>query len=126
MKDSGSATIEPVRGPAREAAAALHDLDLLSRELADRASVARLRKLGFELGGIERIARERGRLALQLERRWILAYDRAHQRYGRAVAAVRDRVCSGCFITLPSIARPRTGDEGLMICQSCARLLYWV
>lgn len=104
----------------------LGDLDLLLREARDEASRVRLRKLGFELGGLDRLAAARARFAAAIERRWVVMYERARQRYGRGVAAVRERVCQGCFVTLPTSAafRPGTGETpGL--CASCGRVLFW-
>ena len=101
----------------------LHDLDLLLREVRDAGSRAHLAKLGFTLQGVSQIERARARVAARLERRWLSAYERALQRYGRGVVAVRERVCQGCFITLPTSAAPAEG--ALAQCESCGRLLYW-
>lgn len=101
----------------------LHDLDLLLREVRDPASRAQLARLGFALEGVSQIERARARVAARLERRWLSAYERARQRYGRGLVAVRERVCQGCFITLPTSAAP--GEGALAQCESCGRLLYW-
>ena len=103
----------------------LSDLDALSREAQDEKARARLRKLGFSLDGLPRLLTARNRLAEATDRRWIYAYERVWQRYGRGVAAVRERVCSGCFMTLPTIARPRVDSSALQLCESCGRILYW-
>jgi predicted nucleic acid-binding Zn-ribbon protein len=104
----------------------LSDLDLLLRELADPPSQSRLGKLGLEIGGRRRLEVARARLAESVERRWMVIYERARLRYGRGVAAVRGRVCQGCFMTLPTSAVPRTeAGESLGLCQSCGRILYW-
>jgi predicted nucleic acid-binding Zn-ribbon protein len=103
----------------------LSDLDLLIREAQDERARARLRKLGFALEGLPRLVALRGRMAETTDPRWMHAYERVRQRYGRGVAAVRDRVCSGCFVTLPTTARPRAESNALQICESCGRLLYW-
>lgn len=104
----------------------LSDLDLLLREVRDPDSRARLRKLGFDLGGLPRLEAARARLAAGMERRWIVLYERARRRYGRAVAAVRDRVCQGCFVTLPTSAAPRPGSgDSFGLCESCGRILFW-
>jgi predicted nucleic acid-binding Zn-ribbon protein len=102
----------------------LSDLDLLIREAQDPRARARLRKFGFEIDGLPRLLAVRARLAETTDPRWVHVYERVRQRYGRGVAAVRERVCSGCFVTLPTIARPREADS-LQICESCGRLLYW-
>ena len=103
----------------------LGDLDLLLHEVQDAESRARLRKLGFALSGLARLETARARLVGAIERRWMVAYERARQRYGRGVAAVRERVCLGCFVTLPTSATPRPGpDETPNLCASCGRILY--
>jgi predicted nucleic acid-binding Zn-ribbon protein len=104
----------------------LNDLDLLLRETTDPASRARLKKLGFGTEGIARLHAARSRAAAEAEPRWMTVYERARQRYGNAVAAVRDRVCFGCYVTLPTTARPRAVHEDpLSTCESCGRILYW-
>ncbi len=109
-----------------ESIALLADLDSMIREAQHAESRARLRKLGLDLEGLPRLMAARGRLAESIDRRWTSSYERTRQRYGRAVAAVRERVCSGCFVTLPTTARPRGGDAATpQHCESCGRLLYW-
>ncbi|OGF15306.1 MAG: hypothetical protein A2W00_06910 [Candidatus Eisenbacteria bacterium RBG_16_71_46] len=102
----------------------LHDLDLLLEEARDPELTARLRRLGFGPGDVAAIERSRMRLLAQLDARWLGSYGRALQRYGRGLAAVRDRVCLGCYITLPTSASPRTRGT-LTLCESCGRVLYW-
>jgi len=104
----------------------LADLDLLLRELADPAARARLRKFGFDVAGLSRLESARARSAAALEPRWLALYERLRLRYGRAVAAVRARVCLGCFVTLPTTARPPlSADTHLRVCENCGRIHYW-
>ena len=104
----------------------LGDLDLLLGEVRNEASRLRLRKLGFELAGLDRLGSARERLAAAIERRWMVMYERARQRYGRGVAAVRERVCQGCFVTLPTSAASQPGaGETPGLCASCGRVLFW-
>jgi hypothetical protein len=102
----------------------LHDVDLMLAEMRNPKLVARLKKLGYECGPVVALERARIRLLGQIERRWLNHYERALRRYGRAVAVVRERVCLGCFITLPTSASP-SGDEAMTLCESCGRILYW-
>jgi hypothetical protein len=102
----------------------LHDLDLMLAELRHPKSAARLKKLGFEVGPTAALERARAKLLGQMDRRWLNHYERAGKRYARAVAIVRDRVCQGCFITLPTSVSP-SADEALTLCESCGRILYW-
>lgn len=102
----------------------LQDLDLMVREFSAPGCAARLRRLGFGAPETVPLERLRARVAGALDRRWLAHYERAQQRYGRGVVAVRGRVCSGCFVTLPTSASPAAG-ETLTVCESCGRILYW-
>ena len=102
----------------------LHDLDLQLAEARHAATVARLRKLGFVPSEPALLERARHRLLAGVERRWLQHYERALQRYGRAVVGMRERVCLGCFVKLPTSAAPGAG-ELLTLCESCGRILYW-
>ena len=102
----------------------LHDLDLQLSEARHPATVARLKKLGFEPSEPAPLERARHRLFAGVERRWVQHYARALQRYGRAVVGMRERVCLGCFVTLPTSAAPGAG-ESLTLCESCGRILFW-
>jgi len=102
----------------------LHDLDLALAELRDPRCQSRLRKLGFAVEAPAPLERARARLLQDVERRWLSHYERAMRRYGKGVAVVRDRVCQGCFITLPTSVSP-AADESLTLCESCGRILYW-
>lgn len=102
----------------------LHDLDQMLGELRNPKLAARLKKLGYEIESTAPLERARAKLLAQVDRRWLNHYERALRRYGRAVAVVRERVCLGCFITLPTSAAPNA-DESLTLCESCGRILYW-
>jgi len=102
----------------------LQDLDLLLRMLGRDACRTRLRRMGFTFDAPDRLNRRRERLAARIDGRWIHAYERAASRYGRGLVSVRDRVCTGCFITLPTSSTPDTHDT-LTLCESCGRILYW-
>jgi len=102
----------------------LHDLDLQLAEARQAAHVGKLKKLGFEPGERLSLERLRARLLAGVERRWVQHYERALQRYGRGLVAMRERVCLGCFVTLPTSASPGVG-ESLTLCESCGRILYW-
>lgn len=102
----------------------LHEHDLLLREAEHAGVIERRRKLGLPPLDVGSLQRQRLRLLTAMDRRWLVQYERALQRYGRAVAAVRDRVCSGCYISMPRSAAPPV-EEPLTHCVSCGRILYW-
>jgi len=101
----------------------LHDLDLLLEEARCGGARQRTSSLGFDLAGLAALERVRARLHARLDGRWAFAYERAQRRYGRGVVAVRDRVCQGCFITLPTCAV--ASPDFLGVCESCGRILFW-
>jgi hypothetical protein len=104
----------------------LNDLDALLHEIDDPLHQTRLRKLGFEIRAAERLRPIRAKLAAGVDARWLGIYDRALARYGRGLASVRERVCTGCFLTLPTTARrPGQGEQVLTTCQGCQRILIW-
>lgn len=102
----------------------LQDLQLLEEELGDAPGRNRLRKLGLALEPHPALARARSRWDGTVDRRWLSLYQRACRRYGRGVTNVRERVCQGCHITLPTALSP-TAPDSLTVCESCGRLLYW-
>jgi predicted nucleic acid-binding Zn-ribbon protein len=102
----------------------LQEMDLAHAELGDPKNVVRLRRIGFPEPEMALLERARDRLLATMDRRWVNHYQRARDRYGRGVAVVRDRVCQGCHITLPTCAAP-SGDDPLTLCESCGRILYW-
>jgi hypothetical protein len=101
----------------------LHDLDLLLEEARDGGSRQRILSLGFRLPGAAALERARVRLHARLGCRSVHAYERAQRRYGRGVVAVRDRVCQGCFVMLPTCAV--ASPDSLAVCESCGRILFW-
>ena len=103
----------------------LHDLDQLLELVRDDERASRLRRLGYGLEGMAALECERDRLISALDRRWAALYERSHGRYGRGITTVRDRVCQGCFVTLPTSAAPPPGEAQLHRCDNCGRLLYW-
>ena len=102
----------------------IHDLDLLSMELGDSAYTSRLRRLGLEVAPFQNVDPHRAELVAALDARWRQHYERALRRYGSGVAAVRGRVCQGCFMTLPRGAAAFMVD-GVSTCEACGRILFW-
>lgn len=103
----------------------LCDLDALLELARDPEAQARLQRSGFTLEGLPLLERERAKLGTAIDRRWASQYERSLGRYGRGVTLVRERVCQGCFVTLPTSAAPPPGEAELHLCESCGRLLYW-
>lgn len=103
----------------------LHELDELLVQLRLEAQAPRWRRLGYAVGSAVVLERERERLAAAVERRWLGLYERSRRRYGHGLSGVRERVCLGCHVTLPTSAAPPPGEAQLQLCQGCGRLLLW-
>jgi predicted nucleic acid-binding Zn-ribbon protein len=122
-----SATAQPPLRRNTDTLMRLHDLDMLVRDYREVASRELLEGSGFRISGLEQLEQTRDELARTIDRHWLELYEKALRRYGRAVVPVRDRVCLGCFMTLPSSAsRPTEGSDVLLLCESCGRILYWL
>lgn len=103
----------------------LHELDQLLLQAAEPGHAARWKRMGYVLEPAPPLTRERDRLAERLDRRWLTVYERSLGRYGRGLSAVRNRVCLGCRLTLPTSAAPPPGVAQLHMCEGCGRLLLW-
>lgn len=105
----------------------LQDLDLMIRDARDPEASGEEENLGFSLKNLETLQTARARLAEQIGPRWLSLYERLSKRYGRAVVPVQDRVCLGCFVTLPtSMAPKKLEDSEIQVCENCGRILYWL
>ena len=103
----------------------LHELDQLLLQATDPERAQRWHKLGYSLEPAPPLLRDRDQLAAQLDRRWLGLYERSLARYGRGLSAVRQRVCLGCRLTLPTSSAPPPGIAQLHPCEGCGRLLLW-
>jgi hypothetical protein len=103
----------------------LHELDHVLAQASDPRRASRWRELGYRVTTPAALLRERERLAQRLDRRWLAVYERSLGRYGSGLSAVRNRVCLGCRLTLPTAAAPTPGEAHLHLCEGCGRLLYW-
>jgi predicted nucleic acid-binding Zn-ribbon protein len=122
-----SAISQPPLRRKTDALIQLHDLDMLLRDYGETASREALEESGFRISGLEALERTRDELARTVDRRWLDLYERALRRHGRAIVPVKNRVCLGCFITLPSSASPPAEDDDEpRVCESCGRILYWL
>jgi predicted nucleic acid-binding Zn-ribbon protein len=103
----------------------LQDLDTLIRETSDPARVRELEAMGFAVGGVEKLRASREKLTRQIEKRWLLVYDRVSNKYGRAVVPVEDRTCLGCLMNLPAqVFSEVAAEKGIQLCENCGRILY--
>lgn len=109
-----------------------HEIVRLGGELADaaraqeRVNVEARGRLATAEARLATVRADRERLAPRCGPELLARYEalrRAHG--GRAVAAVRDRVCQGCHVTLTSGAWQHASTAtDLPLCDNCGRILY--
>ena len=104
----------------------LNDLELLIKEVEEAASQEVEKDLGFKVTKRDELFAIRQKIRDAIRRDTLDRFDRAWQRYGRALAPVSNGVCCGCFERLPTSLTPTTeADAQTKTCPYCARILYW-
>ena len=82
--------------------------------------------MGFDVRGLNLLVAARDKLRGEIPRKWLVLYERLASHYGRAVVPVEDRICLGCFMTLPTSATPLSAEnDDPSLCENCGRILYW-
>ncbi|HNR14946.1 MAG TPA: hypothetical protein PKJ77_10180 [Thermodesulfobacteriota bacterium] len=105
----------------------LQDLDEMISESENAELLEEQQKLGFEIRGLEKLKEAREELLRKLPEDIYNHYQKIRKRYGRAIAPVRENICLGCFITIPTaLANKNIGNLDLRNCENCGRFLYWV
>lgn len=109
--------------PALEQIIILQDLDLMIREMSDKKTKTKLKKIGFEIDEAETLKQAREELAAKIDRTLLGAYHRLMDRYPRAVVPVKKGICLACFIKQPT--QFSSADiEKVLFCYQCKRILY--
>jgi len=100
---------------------ALQDIDNMILDNAEE------QELGFKTEGMEKMQHMRHDVAAQIDLPMLRTYERLHQRYRRAVVPVKDEICLGCFVKLPTSLSTK-GKENVVVfrCENCGRILYWL
>jgi len=107
---------------------ALQDVDEMIRETRDPEQADRMAGMGFKMQNLEALEASRQKLVAQIEPRNLALYERVAKRFGRAVVPVQDRVCLGCFMSLPTqdIGVEKQSETRVRTCENCGRILYWL
>lgn len=99
---------------------ALQDLDIMIRDIDE------VKQIGFEVSGKDKLEKARSGLAKKLNKPLLFRYENLKKRYKRAIAPVKDDVCLGCFMRIPtSLFTGGRRDEEVRNCEGCGRILYW-
>jgi len=103
------------------------DLELMIRDAEDPARMKQEASLGFEVGGLEALKKRLSDLEIEISKKDIRHYRRVGRKYERAVVLVIDKICHGCFQSLPTSRTRQVSDEGpLPTCENCGRILLWL
>jgi hypothetical protein len=99
---------------------ALQDLDTMLKDIED------VKALGFEVAGKEKLQAARDELVKKINKPLLSVYNKLKIRYKRSIVPVKDDVCLGCFMCVPTqlITRGRS-DQEVILCEGCGRILYW-
>jgi predicted nucleic acid-binding Zn-ribbon protein len=105
----------------------LQDLDIMIREMQDPAFQKTQEQMGFRLQALEKLQTARERLAETIDKPDLRLYDRIAKKHDHGIVPVAERICLGCYMTLPTSAgRVSSQPEHLLTCENCGRILYWL
>lgn len=100
---------------------ALQDIDIMLRDIDE------VKELGFEVGGRDKLQEARDELARRISKPLLYGYEKLRKRYRRAIVPVKDDVCLGCFMRIPtSLSTRGRSDQDVLSCEGCGRILYWI
>lgn len=99
---------------------ALQDLDVMITDIDE------VKQIGFEVEGRVKLEEARSELAKKLSKPLFYNYENLRKRYKRAIVPVKDDVCLGCFMRIPTSLMTRgRSDQEVINCEGCGRILYW-
>lgn len=87
---------------------ALQDIDNMVTDSSEE------KELGFQTGGLGDLQAIREEVAAKIGAPMLRTYERLHLRYRRAVVPVKDEICLGCFIKLPTSLSTK-GKENVVV-----------
>ena len=98
----------------------LQDLDVMITD------IDQVRQIGFKVAGKEKLEEARSELVQKLSKSLLYNYENLRKRFKRAIVPVKDDICLGCFMRIPTslITRGRS-DQDVINCEGCGRVLYW-
>lgn len=107
--------------------ATYQDLELMIQEAQDPKLIGQEKSFGFDVAGLDQLKDRLETLANEISKPDLRNYQRVRSKYDRAVVLVIDKICHGCFQTLPTSCTRVVQEEGpLPTCESCGRILLWL
>ncbi|MDH7500570.1 MAG: C4-type zinc ribbon domain-containing protein, partial [candidate division NC10 bacterium] len=85
------------------------------------------RRLAETEAHLSGLLEDRGKRISGMDPELVQTYARIYEvRQGLAVVPVKDRSCSGCFVTLtPQAFQEARRNDRILTCPNCNRILYW-
>src|SRR4030042_2195487 len=103
----------------------VQDLEEMISESNNAEIINQQEEMGFAINGLEKLSEAREELIKKIPPEVFNHYNRVRARYGRAIAPVRENICLGCFIKIPTqISSREMGNQVLRNCENCGRYLY--
>jgi predicted nucleic acid-binding Zn-ribbon protein len=99
---------------------ALQDLDIMIKDIED------VKHIGFDVQGKEKLEEARVDLVTKISKPLLFNYEKLKSRYKRSIVPVKDDICLGCFMRIPTSLFTRgRSDKEVILCEGCGRILYW-
>lgn len=99
----------------------LQDLDIMILE------IDQVQGLGFEVAGKEKLREAREEMIKKISIPLLSNYEKLRARFRRAIVPVKDDVCLGCFMRVPtSLSTVGRSHQKVITCEGCGRILYWL
>jgi len=99
---------------------ALQDLDIMIKDIED------VKQIGFQVKGRKTLQEARDALVKKINKPFLYNYEKLKTRYKRSIVPVKDDVCLGCFMRIPTVLFTRgRSDKEVISCEGCGRILYW-
>ncbi len=98
----------------------LQDVDIMIKDVED------VKQIGFDVKGREELQAARDEIIGKINKPLQFNYEKLKKHYKRSIVPVKDDVCLGCFMRVPTqlITRGRS-DQDVINCEGCGRILYW-
>lgn len=103
---------------------ALQDLDIMIKEVRDKATSKELEDLGFRLTGLSVLQEARAKLVAQIPKALLNRYEKLAKHFTMAILPVSGSRCLGCFVKLPTSFFSSANRVDLQTCENCGRMLY--
>jgi predicted nucleic acid-binding Zn-ribbon protein len=103
---------------------ALQDLDIMIKEVKDKATSKELQSLGFKLTGLNELQEARDKIAKKTPKGLLQRYEKLTEHFTVAILPVTGNLCLGCFVKLPTSFFSAVSRNELQTCENCGRLLY--